>query len=74
MPAEVVADLDDHRDAFGIAGLGLGGPVGLGAEFPAVVVAQHENPDPVRTLVDMNLELGPGHRDEFGFGLAGLLM
>jgi hypothetical protein len=31
--AEMIADLDDHRDAFGIAGLGLRRLVGVGAKF-----------------------------------------
>jgi hypothetical protein len=34
--AEVVADLHDHRDAFGIARLGDGRLVGLGPELPGV--------------------------------------
>jgi hypothetical protein len=48
--AEVVADLHDHRDAFGIARPGFGRLVGLGAEFPGVLVAENGNPDSVRTV------------------------
>src|SRR6476620_1955885 len=46
---EVVADLDDHGDAFGIAGLGPGLVVGFGAELPGVAAAQREDLDAVRT-------------------------
>src|SRR5256885_9813702 len=35
---EVIADLHQHRDAFGIAGLCDGGLLRLGAELPAVAV------------------------------------
>ena len=35
---EVVADLHQHRDAFGIAGLGYRRLLGAGAELPAIAV------------------------------------
>ena len=66
--AEVIADLDDQRDAFGIAGFGDSRFVGRGAEFPGTAVAKNGNHDPVRT-VGVNLQFRPCHRDEFGFGL-----
>src|SRR6202043_1249477 len=69
--AKVVADLHDHCDAFGIAGLGLGRRIGLGAEFPGVPVRQNRNRDSVRT-VGVNLQLRPCHCNEFGFALCGL--
>src|SRR5712664_2488331 len=69
--AEVIADLDDQRDAFGIAGFGDGRLVGRGAEFPGTAVTKNGNHDPVRA-VGVNLQFRPSHRDEFGFGLGGL--
>ena len=70
--AEVVADLHDHRDAFGIAGPGDRRLVGRGTEFPAIPGPEHGDRDSVRA-VGVNLELRPCHRNEFGFGLAGLV-
>ena len=61
----MIANLHDHRDAFGIAGLGFGRLVGFGAEFPGVAAADYGNHDPVRT-VGMNLQFGLGHRDFVG--------
>src|ERR1700682_1360453 len=69
--AEVIADLDDQRDAFGIAGFGDGRLVGRGAEFPGTAVTKNGNHDPVRT-VGVNLQFRPCHRNKFGFGLGGL--
>src|SRR6266852_9504118 len=56
--AEVIADLDDQRDAFGIAGFGDGRLVGRGAELPGTAVAKNGNDDPVRT-VGVNLQFRP---------------
>src|ERR1700736_2998706 len=67
----MVADLNQHRDAFGIAGFCDRRLVSLGAEFPAVFATEYENHNSVRT-VGVDLQFGPSHRDEFGFGLAGL--
>src|SRR5882724_6201302 len=69
--AEVIADLDDQRDAFGIAEFGDRRLVCRGAEFPGTAVAKNGNDDPVRT-VGVNLQFGPCHRNKFGFGLGGL--
>src|ERR1700754_1935991 len=69
--AEVVADLDQHRDAFGIAGSGDGRLTGLGAEFPGVAVTKPRDHDALGA-VEMRLQLRSCHRNEFGFGLDGL--
>jgi hypothetical protein len=69
--AEVVAEFDDHRDAFGVAGLGDGFFVGIGPEFPGVFGPEHENFDAIRT-VGVDLELRSHHRNQFGFSLARL--
>ena len=69
--AEMVADLDQHHDAFGIAGLCDRRLVGGSAELPAVAVAQHRDDDAVRTI-DVSFQLGPRHRNQLGFGLGGL--
>src|SRR6185437_11602843 len=69
--AEVVADLDQHRDAFGIARFGNRRVIGHGAKFPAVAVAQHRDDDAVGTI-GVNLQFGPRHRDQFSFGLGWL--
>jgi hypothetical protein len=47
---KVVADVDLHGDALGIADLCPGRLVGLGPEFPAVIGAKHENRDAIRTI------------------------
>src|SRR5436305_474116 len=67
----MVADLDDHRDGFGIAGLGDRRRVGLGSEFPGVAVAQNRNRNSVGNAA-VDFELSSCHRNEFGFGLGGL--
>jgi hypothetical protein len=67
----VVADLDDHRDAFGIAGFGHGSFVSRGAELLGISGTDDENLDSVRA-VRVNLELGLRHRNEFGFRPGGL--
>jgi hypothetical protein len=67
----VVADLDQHGDAFGITRLGDRGVVGLGAEFPAIAVGYYRDRDAVGTI-DVGLQLGSRHRNEFGFGFGGL--
>src|SRR5215475_6573000 len=64
----MIADLHQHRDRLGIAGLVFGRLVGAGAKFPAVAIANDGNDHAVRA-VRMHLQLGPRHRDEFGFGL-----
>src|ERR1700732_2850948 len=69
--AQMIADLHDHRHAFGIAGLLLGCLVGRGSEFPGIPGGENGDHDSVRT-VEMNLELSPRHRHEFGFGPGGL--
>jgi hypothetical protein len=47
---KVVADLDQHGDALGVAGLGDRRLIGLGAEFPGVVAAEHDDRDSIRTI------------------------
>src|SRR5207253_2408678 len=68
--AEVVADLDQHSDAFGIARSGYCRVVGLGAEFPRLTVAKYGDPYSVRT-VEVSFQLKASHRDKFGFGFHG---
>src|ERR1700730_11196111 len=65
--AEVVADLDDQRDAFGIAGFCDRRRVSRGAEFPGISGAKNENVD-AAGAVGVDFEFRPCHRDEFGFG------
>src|SRR5690242_11676168 len=66
--AEMIADLDQHGDAFGVARFCRGFLVRAGAEFPAVAVAEHRDDDAVRA-VGVDLQLSARHRDQFGFGL-----
>src|SRR5436190_6635577 len=68
---EVIADLHQHRDAFGIAGLCDDALLRLGAELPAVAVAENGDQDAIRAI-GVNLQLGPGHCNQFGFGLGRL--
>src|SRR5947209_2415101 len=68
--SEVVADLHQHRDAFGIAGFCNRRLAGLGAEFPTVAVADHGNYHAIRTI-GVNLQFRHGHHNEFGLALAG---
>src|SRR5438034_35967 len=69
--AEVVADLHQHRDAFGVAGFCDRRRLGVRAEFPALAVREHRDDDAIRAI-GMDLQFGPRHRNEFGFGLDGL--
>jgi len=69
--AEVIADLHQHGDAFGEARLIRRGLVGIGAEFPAIAVADDRDDEVIRTI-GMDLQFGPRHGDEFGFGLGRL--
>src|SRR5580692_8715161 len=69
--AEVIADLHQHCDAFGIAGLGDGCRIGTGAELPAIGAGNHRDFDSIGTI-GMDRELGARHRDQFGSGLDGL--
>jgi uncharacterized membrane protein YecN with MAPEG domain len=66
--AEVIADLDDHRDAFGITGFGDGRLVGRGAKFPGIPGAKHRDDDSVGA-VEVNFQLLLCHRNELRFGL-----
>src|SRR5262249_28449781 len=68
---EMVADLHQHRDRFGIAGLVLGRLVSAGAELPTVAVADDGDDYAVRRI-GMNLELSPRHFDQLGFCFGGL--
>jgi hypothetical protein len=67
----MVADLHQHRDRFGIAGLVRGRLVGAGAKLPAVAVADDRDHNTIRRI-SVNLELSARHLDQFGFGLGGL--
>ena len=69
--AEVVADLDQHGDAFGIAGFGDRGVTGLGAEFPGVAVAEHRDHNAVGTI-GMNLQFARAIAISSASVLAGL--
>src|ERR1700722_15602837 len=62
--AEVIADLHQHCDAFGIAGLGARCRIGTGAELPAIDAGNHRDFDSIGTI-GMGLELGARHRDQF---------
>src|SRR6516164_6401548 len=67
----MISDLHQHRDAFGIAGLCLGGLVRAGAELPAVTGTNDGDCHTVGTI-GVNLQLCSRNRDEFGLGLGGL--
>jgi len=64
--AEMISDLHQHGDAFGIAGLGDGGGIGAHAKFPGGTVPDHRNRQPLRN-VEMGLELRSWHRNQFRF-------
>src|SRR5437867_1411631 len=65
---QMIADLHDHRDAFGIAGLGSRRLVGLGAEFPGVLPAENGNADPSHS-VGVNHEFSSCHSASVLVGL-----
>src|SRR5262249_46523504 len=65
---QVVADLDEHGDAFRVAWFSLGLLVSVRAEFPGVVRSQHRNRDTVGAI-SVNLQFCHCQRDKFGFGL-----
>jgi hypothetical protein len=50
LPAEVIADLHQHRDAFGITGLCGACRIGAGAEFPGISASEHGDDHAVRTV------------------------
>ena len=66
--AEMIPNLHQHGDAFGVAGLGDRHLFRSRAELPAITVAQHRDHDALRAI-GVNLELGSRHFDQFGFGL-----
>src|ERR1700761_6441418 len=68
LPGEMVADLDDHRDAFRIARPGGGRSVGRRAELPTAFVRKHRDFDSFRPIGLMRLEFGARHRNQFGCG------
>jgi hypothetical protein len=71
LPAEVIADLNEHGDAFRKPRPGGRRLVSRGAEFPGIAGAQNRNDNPVRA-VGVDFQLGSRHRNQFGFGLDGL--